>query len=62
MWGPDSFDSRGSLWSSFDVTEDGPIGVLEACWLLHARRPLSQTEIIFPNELADPLDIEILEL
>ncbi len=52
------FDPRGSSWS---LLLDLSVGALEA-WPLRAGRPRPRTEVISPNELADPLDMEILEL
>ncbi len=52
------FDPRGSLWS---LSLDQSVGVLEA-WPLCTGRLCPRTKVIFPNELADPLDMEILEL
>ena len=54
----DLFDPREFLWS---LLLNRYVEALKA-WFLCAGYPCSRTEIISPNELADPLDIEILEL
>ena len=43
------------------LTDNGSVGALEA-WPLRVGQLFSRTEVISPNGLADPLDIEILEL
>ena len=55
------FDHKESLWLSFDLMNNGLVGALEA-WFLRTGQPLTRTEVIFPNELVDPLNIKILEL
>ena len=53
-----SFDSRGFLWS---LSLDQSVGASEA-WLFCAGHLYSQNEVLSSNKLADPLDIDILEL
>ena len=43
---PGSFYSRGSLFSSFNLTNDRPVGALEA-EALYTRESRLQTEVIF---------------
>ena len=60
--GPGLFDLKGSLWFPLlDLWNKRLIKALEI-WSLYAKRPCPQIEVIFPNKLADPLGVEILEL
>ena len=44
--GPGLFDSRGFLWSLFDLIEDGPREASKAC-ALRVGQPCLLTEVIF---------------